>query len=443
MLAVTTSGTWRLADTLSVEASVSYIDMDMHQRYDGDWVSDEFCEIYTCSGGHETAQEIFDRDRERLVADIQLLGGEDNLSAGAGNYVIGLYANDGSENLDYRYPSLWYGDSSSNSDYDTDRYAIYGEYEYAVSDQLTLVGGVRLERVDDNYRDSNGFRSANNDNLWNGKLSARYTLSDDSMVYATLTRSAKPGGVNTTATANQPFMSPVFQGFTQGKLSFDDESLLNTEIGIKTQQFDQRLSLSAAVFYTHRSNAQLENWMWDDAAGLWIGYLDSTSDADNYGLEVESTFALNTHIELFANVGLLHAEVDSVETFDLDQWQFVTKHNRDQAKSPKYQYNVGTRIAFNDAWSGHIEVEGRGDSYYGYYHDGKLDSYDLLNASLHWQRGNIGVTVWGRNITDQDFAVHGLYFGNDPRDDFGAYQNETYIQLGEPRTYGIELTYAF
>ena len=443
VLAVTTSGTWRLADTLSVEASVSYIDMDMHQRYDGDWVSDEFCEIYTCSGGHETAQEIFDRDRERLVADIQLLGGEDNLSAGAGNYVIGLYANDGSENLDYRYPSLWYGDSSSNSDYDTDRYAIYGEYEYAVSDQLTLVGGVRLERVDDNYRDSNGFRSANNDNLWNGKLSARYTLSDDSMVYATLTRSAKPGGVNTTATANQPFMSPVFQDFTQGKLSFDDESLLNTEIGIKTQQFDQRLSLSAAVFYTHRSNAQLENWMWDDAAGLWIGYLDSTSDADNYGLEVESTFALNTHIELFANVGLLHAEVDSVETFDLDQWQFVTKHNRDQAKSPKYQYNVGTRIAFNDAWSGHIEVEGRGDSYYGYYHDGKLDSYDLLNASLHWQRGNIGVTVWGRNITDQDFAVHGLYFGNDPRDDFGAYQNETYIQLGEPRTYGIELTYAF
>ena len=104
---------------------------------------------------------------------------------------------------------------------------------------------------------------------------------------------------------------------------------------------------------------------------------------------------------------------------------------------------MGTRVTFNDQWSGHIEVEGSGDSYYGYYHDGKLDSYDLLNASLHWQHNAIGVTVWGRNLTDKDFSVHGLYFGNDPRDDYGAYQNETYTQLGEPRTYGIEFTYAF
>ncbi len=441
--AVTTSGSWQLADTLTLEADVNYIDMELHQSYDADWVSAEFCQLFTCSGGHETAQEIFDRDRYRLVAEIRLLGGENSLSAGNGQYVVGLYANDGSENLNYRYPSVWYGDSTSNSDYDTSRYAIYGEYEYALSSDLTLVAGARLERFEADYRDSSGFSSDNSDELWNAKLSARYDLDDSTMVYVTVARSAKPGGVNTTATANRPFMSPVFQAFTEGRLSFDDESLLNTEIGIKTEQFDQRLFLRAAVFYTDRSNAQLESWMWDDAAGLWIGYLDSTSDANNYGLEVESSFALNDYITLFANVGLLHAEVDTIEAFDLDQFDFVTRENRDQAKSPDYQYNLGARVALDDEWSGHFEVEGRGKSYYGYYHDGKLDSYDLLNASIHWQRSNIGVSVWGRNLTDKDFAVHGLYFGNDPRDDFGAYQNEVFVQLGEPRTYGIEFTYAF
>ena len=441
-LAVTTSGNWLLGDTHTLEAVVSYIDMDMHQSYDADWVSDEFCDTYLCSGGNDTAREIFQRDRQRLVADIRLLGGSSSLAPGEGRYVLGLYANDSSEDFDYQYPST-YGDSASNSDYDTDRYAIYGEYEYAVNSRLSLVAGTRLERFEDDYRDGNGFSSNNSDDLWNAELSARYEIDSNTMAYATVARGAKPGGVNTTATANQPIMSPAFQEFTQGKLSFDDESLLNKEIGIRTVQFDQRLSLSVALFHTDRDNAQIENWMYDDTAFLWIGYLDSNSDATSYGLELESTFALNEQIELFANIGWLHAEIDSIEAFDLDQWAFVDKDNRDQAKSPEYQYNIGARVAFNSAWSGRIEIEGQDDSYFGYYHDGKIDSYDLLNASVNWQQDNISVTLWSRNLTDEDYAVHGLYFGVDPRDDFGPFQNETYLQLGEPRTYGVELSYAF
>ncbi|MEH6636486.1 MAG: TonB-dependent receptor [Halioglobus sp.] len=442
-LAFTISGNWLLGDSNSVEAVASYTDTETHYRYDADWVSDDFCQTYLCSFGNDTAQEIFDRDRDKLIADIRFLGGNNELNSGDGRYVIGLYANTGSETLDYAYPSIWYGDYASSSDYDTDRYAIYGEYEYAATARLTLVAGLRVEHFEDDYKDSNAYSTDNSDDLWNGELSARYEFGDNTMTYATVARGSKPGGVNTTASANQPWMSPPFQAFTQGKLNFDDETLINTEIGIKTQQLDQRLSLSAALFYAKRENAQLENWMWDETSGLWISYLDSTSDADNYGLELETTFAVNQHIELFANLGWLHAEVDSIATFDLDAAEFVTKNNRDQAKSPEYQYNIGARVTFNDQWSARVEAEGQDDSFYGYYHDGKLDSYDLVNASLHWQGEKIDVTLWGRNLNDEDYAVHGLYFGADPRDDFGAFGNETYLQLGEPRTYGVNVNYAF
>ena len=437
------AGDWTLGDTHTVDASLSYRDADLHQSYDADWASDALCELFACAFGVDTASEIFDRDNETWVADVRLLGSDGGHSAGESRYVIGLYANDGTQQLDYQYPSAVYGDTSSSSDYDTNRYAIYGEYEYSVSSQLTLIAGLRLERFEDDYKDSNGFASDNNDNLWGGEVSLRYALDDNTMTYATIARSQKPGGVNTRTAADRPFMSPAFQVFTQDKLTFDDETLINHEIGLRTEQFDQRLALSVALFYAKRDSAQLENWMWDADSGLWIGYLDSAGDTSSYGAELETSFTVNNHVQLYANLGWLDTEVDSIETFDLDLAQFVTKKDRDQAKSPAYQYNVGTRLTLTESWSGHLEIEGQDDNYFGYYHDGELDSYKLINASLRWQSGAYAVTLWGRNLGDEDYAVHGLYFGNEPRDDFGAFQNQTYLQPGEPLTYGVELLYSF
>jgi len=441
--AFTAAGDWDLGGTRSLRASISYLDVDLHQSFDADWVSDDFCQKFLCSYGNDTTQEIFDRKRERWISDIRLLGGGESGVKGASRYVLGVYANTASEDFDYRHPSVWYGDSASSSDYDTDRYAVYGEYQYDLTNQLTLVAGLRMEYFKDDYRDSNSFSSDTNDNLWDGELSARYAVSDSTMAYATVANSQKPGGINTAASANQPFMSPTFQAFVQDNLQFDNETLLNAEIGLRTEQYDRRLALNVALFHAKRDHAQLENWMWDEAAGLWIGYLDSTSDSTSYGAEAEATFDLNPHVQLFANAGWLHTEVDSIKAYDLDLAEFVDKQDRDQAKSPSYQYNVGTRFNIDEHWSGRLEFEGQDDSYYGYYHDGKLDDYQLLNASVQWRDEHIAVSVWGRNLADEDYAVHGLYFGADPRDDYGAWQNQTYLQLGEPRTYGVELVYTF
>ena len=236
-------------------------------------------------------------------------------------------------------------------------------------------------------------------------------------------------------------MSTDFQGFMTGKLRFEDETLLNRELGLKLRALDNRFELRGALFYATRKNAQLENWMWDDAAGLWIGYLDSNSDSDSYGLELETSFDATDAIEVFANLGWLETQVDDITTFDLDRWEFVVKEDRDQSKSPSYQYNAGIRAVLPAGVSGVLEVEGRDESYFGYYHDGKLQSYDLLNASLSWANDSLRLNVWGRNLTDEDYSTHGLYFGADPRDDFGAWSNQTYYQLGAPRTYGLDISW--
>lgn len=442
-LGLNVTASWDLGRTHTLETTLSYTDSDTLQGYDADWVSDTLCATVACSGGNDTSQELFERSRERIIADVRLLGGADLANAGDTRYVLGLYLNDGNEDYDYRYLSVWSGNFSSRSDYETQRYALYGEFEMALSERLTLTAGARLERFKDDYRDSNAFDSDRSDDLWNAELSLKYDLDDATLIYATVARGAKPGGVNTSASANQPFMSPVFQDYIGDNLTFTDETLINKEIGVHSRLLDNRLQINAALFHTDRQNAQLENWMWDNDSALWIGYLDSNSDATTYGVELETRFTLNSTVELFANLGWLETEVDNIETFDLDHYDFVYKKNREQAKSPQYQYNVGARLTLTEQLAAQIEFEGQDDVFFGYYHDGELEAYDLINASLTWRSERATVTLWGRNLNDEDYAVHGLYFGVDPRDDAGAWGNQTYTQLGEPRTYGIDVRYSF
>ncbi len=50
------------------------------------------------------------------------------------------------------------------------------------------------------------------------------------------------------------------------------------------------------------------------------------------------------------------------------------------------------------------------------------------------------ISLWGRNITDEDYHIRGFYFGNDPRD---GYVDKTYYQLGEPAVFGATFNYSF
>jgi outer membrane receptor protein involved in Fe transport len=195
-----------------------------------------------------------------------------------------------------------------------------------------------------------------------------------------------------------------------------------------------------------RDNAQLEAWIWDDVNFLWTGYLDNVASAENYGAELELNYQPLQVFDLFANIGLLQTNVDAMTVVDLGEpgqptlSTIQTITDRDQTKAPTWQYNLGTNLYFTGKLSARIEVEGRTDNFYGYYHDQKLAGYGLLNASIGYQAGPVDVRLWARNLTDKDYAVHGLYFGNDPRKN---YVNESYQQYGEPRVFGVNVKYGF
>ena len=87
------------------------------------------------------------------------------------------------------------------------------------------------------------------------------------------------------------------------------------------------------------------------------------------------------------------------------------------------------------------DIEGKDKFYLSSSHDEQSESYWLLNTNLAYSADQWSLSVWGRNLTDEDVIVRGFGgFGNDPRK---YYATEPYYQLGEPRTFGVSGQYNF
>ena len=50
-------------------------------------------------------------------------------------------------------------------------------------------------------------------------------------------------------------------------------------------------------------------------------------------------------------------------------------------------------------------------------------------------RSSLRVSLWGKNLTDEDYSSYGINFGKDL-----GLKTENY---GDPRTYGVEVAYEF
>jgi len=423
---------WGIGDGIQLETQLSWISANERYGFDEDWVYAGFCDGVRCDPAFEfMSTDRLVRDRDVLAADVRLKSDPSRLS-----WVVGFFTQHRDEDLKRAHFGRFV------SRYETERYAGYGQLIFELSPRWSLTGGFRYEYFTDTYLDSTGLATDASEDYWTGELTIEHFYTDKVLFYSTLSRGVKPGGVNTDTSSNLAFVAPFFQPFLSQRQRFSSETLFNKEIGVKASVFDDRLAVRLSAFHMDRSNAQLESFIYDPFVSfVFTGYLDSSSDAENYGAELELNFAATRRIALFANIGYLETNVDGLTVFDLGSFTFRPLRDRDQAKSPNWTYDLGANITLSDRLRGHIEVEGRSTSYFGYYHDGEIDGYTLVHASLAHDFGALTAEAWVRNVFDTNYAVHGLYFANDPRDVFSV--NRSYYQRGEPRVFGVNLSYRF
>ena len=418
----------RVGERFTSTVQVSEVDADATYSYDEDWSFVGIRPFWEYSSFDQ-----YTRDIERSTFEWRLSPS----TAESLDWVVGVYSREDSETLDRDYTYLEAPFSSVN---DTDTLAIYGQISHAVSDDVTLTLGARFEQRDVAYRDSAGVRERFDDNYWTGNASINWQLSETSALFATISRGVRAGGVNASLSstlltlANEIDVTPY-----RNSTRFDEESLLNAEIGYRFSSIDQRISGSVTIFNMDRRDQQVKGSLViprSDGSTSFTDFTDNAASGTNRGLEASIDWRATEALRFSGFIARLDASFDRYVNID-----GTDLSGRDQPQAPAYQYRLSAIYDFSANLSASLEATGRDAFFLSDRHEVTSPSARLINANIAWQRGAWAVTLWGRNLQDKTTVTRGFgTFGNDPRKDYAL---EPYYQFGEPRTVGATVRYQF
>ena len=402
----------------TLELRANHASSDISYGYDEDW-------SYT--GIHPwgyTSTDHYFRDRDTLSFEARMISGPDaRILSDSTDWVIGVYSLQSEESLTRNYT---YAAGPFDSEYNFDTLAIFGQFDTALSDRLVLSTGLRFERRETDYNDSALVRFSPTDSLWGGKIALEYITSTGALLYGSVSRGYKAGGFNTDGSLDADLRE------------FDEEYLVEIELGYKATLLDDNLALQLALFHDDRHDQQVKSSVVrvrPDGSAEFIDFLGNAAEGTNKGLELDVRWQASESVSLGFAAGWLDASFDEfINEFGEDL------SGRDQAHAPGHMLSVN--VAWEDGpWRISLSADNKDEVYFSDRHAVKSDSYTLVNAAVSYSAASWQLTAWGRNLTDKDTYVRAFgSFGNDPRK---FYVTEPYFQYGEPRVVGVTLEFSF
>ncbi len=331
-----------------------------------------------------------------------------------------------------------YGFARAHNITNTDAYAIFGEATYALSDRLSLTGGLRWTNEEKEFTFDNKVLNlagqvtgqsiaGQADKIFSAvtpKLSAQFQWTPDVLQYVTYARGFKSGGFDNRATRLDLATRP-----------FAPEKVDTYETGLKTQLFDNRARVNLAVFYNDYKDLQVS---YSDPAYPGNSVRGNAGKAHTYGVELESDVRATERLSLQASVGYLFAVYDTYKNagglgVDADGHRLLN--------SPRWSVSAGVTYDVPIEIPGSVRVglnaQFQTKTYYSALQrpQDEAPSQTFLNGTVTWQSPDPrwSVQLSGRNLLDSDEPVSSTYTPST-----GVY----YKNYPDPRTWLVTLKYA-
>ena len=414
------------------QSLTSMTDTGVVLSYDADWGNTNSHAPYTYDYFSETL-----RNRETLSHEFRLVS--DSADFRANNFtewVLGIsYFDIKESNIKkddgiYGDPADPYGPyeskSSSLSNFSSDNYSFFGNFDYLLNQTTKFSLGLRWEDYESNYNDSFEESFNPSSKMSGGKISINKILSKDSNIFISAARGFNQGGFNLNLGLTPDSMN--------SNLYYDPEFLTNYEIGFNSKLFNSKMNFAAVVFYSDREDQQvLISKQVDPTDPNTFSFLtQNAAEGVNKGYEINMDLKLKESVEIYANLGFLNTIIKN--------WQSRPDlQGRAQAHAPEKSYAIGMNWSLSDKAYLSLDVVGKSSFYYSDSHDNKSKSYSLTNINYQYFSGQWTYTLWARNVFDTYYSVRGFYFGNEAPN----FEDTLYERHGDPRHIGISIRYDF
>lgn len=339
--------------------------------------------------------------------------------------------------------------------------SLYAQLSYD-SEQWNVTAGIRADgehssmkydsRADINYRlypNMSAFLPLNT--RFNGKeelntteitpkLSVAYKHSKGN-VYASVSKGYKAGGFNT------QLFSDILKNRMKNELmdkfgvkmeenaeyndasatTYRPEESLHYEVGTHLAPLaDGSLKIDAALFLIECKNQQLTVFPDGTSTGRMMS---NAGKSRSYGAEVSASYTLQ-RLTLEGSYGYAHATFRSYKSGNNDYSGNYLPLAPRETMSANLSYripapkSIANHLILNVGWNG------VGRIYWDESNSLSQAFYGLASASISWEKGHYGASIWGKNLFDEEYKA--FYFES---------MQHPFFSLGKPRQIGITLHY--
>ncbi|SPU46927.1 TonB-dependent receptor [Brevundimonas diminuta] len=448
------TGEWNVNDTVTLKSVTAWRDGDTKgDGIDFDGLPQPILDIpgyYADSQFTQEFQLLFQGERWQGVAGVFYM---DASAEGAFDTVIGLYPSMG--------PGLPAGLTTfTGGKVDTESFAVFADFSYDVTDQLSLSVGGRWTRdkksVDQLRQNYLGIKSpffgnssaipagppstdyTNSDTYseFTPRVSASYKFTPELTGYASYGRGFKSGGFDMRGDAS------LYPETVNG---YQPELVDTYEIGLKGSLLDRRINFATALFKSEYTDQQITSQFFIPPTSV-VSYVDNAGSSEIWGWELEASARITDSFIPRLTLGYLDAKFNDFVTLNpltgkrenmADQRHFQNTPDWTASLALPYSFDLGDRgsVIFTPT------AAYRGATQMFETPIPLLDqgSYWLYDATLMWTSpdARYRVSLAGRNLGDERYRAGGYNFP-------GAITGDSVIGFyGPPRTVTLSVTARF